>query len=274
MKPLENITIIELSTMITASLAAMMLAEQGATVIKVEPVDSGDPLRYIGSSRGGISGLFANCNRGKRSLAIDLKQDQGQAAVTALIEKADILLHNFRPGVMDNLNLGSATLRRKNPRLIYAAISGFGTSGPLAGAPAYDPVIQGHSGMAASQGQEGPAFIRNLMCDKITAYTACQAVTSALFQRERTGQGQHIDLSMLDSGMFFMYPDAYMNHTLVGDDIAPQPLLADVLYQMTLTSDGGITISAATERQRNGAVRPNSSIFFSWLRVYRRRMPR
>jgi crotonobetainyl-CoA:carnitine CoA-transferase CaiB-like acyl-CoA transferase len=109
--------------------------------------------------------------------------------------------------------------------------------------------------MAASQGQEEPAFIHNLMCDKITGYTACQAVTSALYLREKTGEGQHIDLSMLDSGMYFMFPDAYMNHTLLDDDVAQQPLLADLLYQMTLTRDGGITVSAATQKQRDGVVK-------------------
>ncbi len=255
MKPLSDVVVIELSTMITASLAAMMMAEQGAQVIKVEPTDSGDPLRYIGASKGGISGIFANCNRGKQSVRIDLKSEQGQTLVEQLALKADVVIHNFRPGVMNKLNLGSERLRAVNPRLIYMAISGFGSTGPMKDAPAYDPVIQAHSGMAASQGQEEPRFIHNLMCDKITGYTACQAVTSALYLREKTGVGQHIDLSMLDSGMYFMFPDAYMNHTLLDEDVAPQPLLADLLYQITRTKDGGITVSAATQKQRDGVVK-------------------
>ena len=241
--------------MITASLAAMMMGEQGARIIKVEPIEAGDPMRYIGTAKGGISGLFANCNRGKRSVRIDLKSEEGQALVRELAAGVDVVIHNFRPGVMEKLNIGSETLRGINKRLINMAISGFGTSGPLRDAPAYDPVIQAHAGMTASQGREAPAFIRNLMCDKITAYTACQAVTAALYQREKTGEGQHIDLSMLDAGLFFLFPDAFMNHTVLDDDAAFQPLLADLLYELTVTKDGGITISAGNERQRQGVLR-------------------
>ncbi len=188
MKPLEDVTVLEFSTMITASFAAMMMAEQGARVIKVEPTDVGDPMRYIGTAKGGISALFANCNRGKESIGINLKEAAGQSLIHRLVEEADVVIHNFRPGVMDKLNLGSEKLRALNPRLVYVAISGFGKDGPLANSPAYDPVIQAHAGIAASQGKEAPAFVRNLICDKITAYTACQAVTAALLVRRRTAE--------------------------------------------------------------------------------------
>ena len=255
MKPYEGVTILEFSTMITASFAAMMLAEQGARVIKVEPVESGDPMRYIGAAKGGISALFANCNRGKESIRLNIKDEAGQALVRELVADCDVVIHNFRPGVMDKLNLGCETLQAINPRLIYAAVSGFGTTGPMSSAPAYDPVIQAHTGMTAAQGAGSHAFIRNLMCDKITAYSACQAVSTALYMREKTGEGQRIDLSMLDAGMFFLFPDAYMNHTLLDDDVPPQPLLSDLLYELTLTKDGGLTISAATEGQRAGVVK-------------------
>lgn len=254
MKPLEGITILEFSTMITASFAAMMMGEQGARVIKVEPIEMGDPMRYIGTAKGGISAIFANCNRGKESIRVNLKDNAGQSLIKEMVKSADVVIHNFRPGVMDKLNLGSDPLRQINPRLIYMAISGFGTKGPLSAAPAYDPIIQAQTGMTASQGRGSHLFIRNLMCDKITAYTACQAVTSALYQREKTGEGQHIDLSMLDAGLFFLFPDAYMNNTLVDDDVQVQPLLSDLLYELTLTSDGGLTISAATEKQRAGVL--------------------
>lgn len=119
MRPLEDIRVLEFSTMITASFAAMMMAEQGARVIKVEPLAMGDPMRYIGTAKGGISALFANCNRGKRSVCIDLQQPEGQELATRLAEQADVLLHNFRPGVMERLNLGSDALRRRSPRLIF-----------------------------------------------------------------------------------------------------------------------------------------------------------
>lgn len=250
MKPLDGVTVLEFSTMITASFAAMMLAEQGATVIKVEPMNVGDPMRYIGASKGGISSLFANCNRGKRSIRVNLKEQEGQALIRELVPSVDIFIHNFRPGVMDKLNLGSDALRELNPRLIYAAISGFGKAGPLGNAPAYDPIIQAQAGLTATQGKEEPGFFRTLICDKITAYTACQAVTCALYVREKTGVGQHIDLSMLDAGLFFVFPDGFQNHTLLDDDHVPGPLLIDLLYELTLTKDGAVTISAATDEMQ------------------------
>jgi len=246
MKPLEGVTVLEFSTMITASFAAMQLAEQGARVIKVEPLNVGDPMRYIGATKGEISSLFANCNRGKEAIRVDIKSQAGQQLIREMVPSIDVLIHNFRPGVMDKLDLGSESLRALNPKLIYTAISGFGHSGPKSEEPAYDPIIQAQSGITATQGVGEPAFFRTLICDKITAYTACQAVTSALFYRERTGDGQHIDLSMLDAGLFFIFPDGFQNHTLLDDDVAPQPLLIDILYEPTLTKDGAVTISAGT----------------------------
>ena len=251
MKPLEGITILEFSTMITAALASMMLAEQGARVIKVEPSDRGDPMRYIGARKGDTSSLFAGCNRGKESIKIDLKSEAGQAVIRDIVSQVDVVIHNFRPGKMESLNLGCDALRAINPKLIYMAISGFGTEGPLRHAPAYDPIIQAHTGMAATQGSdESPAFIRSLLCDKITAYTACQAVTSALFARERTGEGQLIDLSMLDAGLFFMFPDGFQNHALLDEDTIPGGMLIDILYDLTLTKDGGITVAAANQEMQ------------------------
>ena len=251
MKPLEGITILEFSTMITAALASMMLAEQGARVIKVEPTDAGDPMRYIGARKGDISSLFAGCNRGKESIKVDLKSEAGQAVIHEMIPHIDVVIHNFRPGTMETLNLDFTTLEQLNSRLIYMAISGFGTEGPLRRAPAYDPIIQAQCGMAATQGSdESPTFIRSLLCDKITGYTACQAVTSALFARERTGNGQIIDLSMLDSGLFFMFPDGFQNHALLDEDTIPGGLLIDILYDLTLTKDGGVTVAAANQEMQ------------------------
>lgn len=254
MQPMEGIKVVEFSTMITASFAAMMLGEQGAQVIKVEPIELGDPMRFLGSQKGGISALFANCNRGKKSLRIDIKTDEGRKIVEDLISDADVLLCNYRPGVMNKLGLGSEHLRAINPKLIYCGVSGFGTEGPDRDTPAYDPIIQAQAGFAAVQGagKEGPEFVRNLTCDKVTAYTACQAVTAALFHRERTGEGQHIDLSMMDAGLFFLFPDGFMHRTLLDEDVEPAPPLSELLYDLTLTKDGGITMSAATQAQQVG----------------------
>ena len=254
MQPLDGTKVLEFSTMITASLAAMMMGEQGASVIKVEPVELGDPMRYLGSSKGGISALFANCNRGKQSLSLDLKSAEARAVVEQLVAEADVLLCNYRPGVMDKLGFGSQHLRSLNPRLIYCAISGFGTEGPDRGTPAYDPIIQAQSGFAAVQGagKAGPEFVRNLTCDKITAYTAFQAVTAALLVREKTGEGQHIDLSMMDAGLFFLFPDGFMHRTLLDEDAEHNPPLSELLYDLTVTKDGAITLSAANQAQQVG----------------------
>ena len=254
MLPLEGIKVLEFSTMVTASLAAMMMGEQGASVIKVEPIELGDPMRFLGSNKGGISALFANCNRGKQSLRLDIKSAQGRAVIEQLAVETDVLLCNYRPGVMDSLGLGSEHLRSLNPRLIYCAISGFGTEGPDRDKPAYDPIIQAQSGFTAVQGagKEAPEFVRNLTCDKITAYTACQAVTAALFVRERAGEGQHLDLSMMDAGLFFLFPDGFMHKTLLDEDAEHNPPLSELLYDLTVTKDGGVTLSAANQAQQVG----------------------
>ncbi len=253
--PLKGIKVVEFSTMITASLAAMMMAEQGAEVIKVEPIELGDPMRYLGTGRDDLSGLFANCNRGKQSIRINLKSPQGRDIVATIVQGADVLINNFRPDVMENLGLGSELMRATHERLIYVAISGFGTEGPMRNAPAYDPVIQARAGIASLQGQQSAAFMRTLMCDKITAYTASQATTAALFQRERSGKGQHIDISMLDASLSFIFPDGYMNHTLLDDDVEQKPLLADQIYTPIVTADGTLTVSTATQQQRSGVFR-------------------
>jgi crotonobetainyl-CoA:carnitine CoA-transferase CaiB-like acyl-CoA transferase len=254
MKPLDGIRVLEFSTMITASFAAMMLAEQGAQVIKVEPLELGDPMRYLGSMKGGFSALFANCNRGKQSLRLDIKSDAGREVVEKLAAETDVVLCNYRPGVMDGLGLGADRLRELNPRLIYAAVSGFGTEGPHRDAPAYDPIIQAQAGFAAvqGQGQDGPQLMRSLLCDKVTAYTACQAVTTALYVREKTGQGEKIDLSMMDAGLYFLFPDGFMHQTLLDDDVDHSPPLSEMLYDLSPTKDGGVTLSAATPAQQVG----------------------
>jgi len=240
LKPLNGIKVIELSNMVTASLAAMTLAGQGADVIKVEPLGIGDKLRHFGSQKAGISGVFNNCNRGKQSLAINLKSKTGQEAVRRLILGADILIHNYRPGVMSKLGLKSDELRQANPKLIVCSLTGFGRQGPLKNAPAFDHVIQAISGMTGVQGKKGALeFINMLVCDKITAYTAAQAVTAALVVQARTGQGQHIDISMLAASLAFMWPDGMMHNTLLAKDALQLAPMADY-YQTFKTRDGYI----------------------------------
>lgn len=251
-KPLAGLKVVEMSTMITCSLAAMMLRAQGAEVVKVEPVLMGDPMRYLGSQKNGLSALFHNCNRGKRSLAIDLKHDTGSEAVKRLAGEADILLNNYRPGVMDKLGLGSDVLRAANPRLVNVAVTGFGTIGPLAERPAYDHVIQGISGLTGMQGDgDSYDFIKMLICDKVTAYTVAQAATAALVARATTGEGQHIDISMLHACLAFMWPDGMMHFTLQDEDAIDLPPMSDY-YQTVNTSDGAIAAAALTDGHWQG----------------------
>ena len=247
-QPLAGIRVVEFSTMITASLATMMFAQQGADVIKVEPPGIGDPMRWLGSQKAGISGLFHNCNRAKRSITLDLKSAEGVAHARQLCLSADVVIHNYRPGVMDRLGLGSAALRSARPELIYCAITGFGHEGPLSDRPAYDHVMQAMSGFMTLQGHpEGFAYVKTLICDKITAYTAAQAITAALFARERISMGQHIDLSMLESCIAFLWPDGGMHLTLKGDDVTHGAPFADY-YQLPLrTTDGAIAYAAMTD---------------------------
>jgi crotonobetainyl-CoA:carnitine CoA-transferase CaiB-like acyl-CoA transferase len=133
-------------------------------------------------------------------------------------------------------------------------VSGFGTEGPMSDAPAYDPIVQAQTGFPAVQGQgkDSPEFMQSLMCDKVTAYTVCQAVTTALYTRERSGEGEHIDLSMMDAGLYFLFPDGFMHHTLLDDDATNQPPLSEILYRLSATSDGAVTASAATPAQQVG----------------------
>ena len=242
-KSLSGIKVVELSNMVTASLAAMTLAQQGAEVVKVEPLGMGDKLRHFGSQKMGISGVFNNCNRGKKSLAINLKDPAGQEAVRKLALEADILIHNYRPGKMSKLGLGSETLRAANPKLIVCSLTGFGRMGPLKDSPAFDHVIQALSGITGAQGKNGKLeFVNMLVCDKITAYTAAQAVTAALFHAARTGEGQHIDISMLAASLAFMWPDGMMHETLQGDGVVHlAPMKA--YYQTIKTVDGYISLA-------------------------------
>ena len=248
LQPLAGITIIELSNMITCSLAAMTMSAQGANVIKVEPPGMGDKMRPLGTQKNGVSGFFHNCNRGKRSLAIDLKSQAGVDAVKELASKADILIHNYRPGVMNRLGLGSDDLRNENPKLIYIAISGFGTSGPMADLPAFDHVIQGIVGFTDLQSSEEDSFdhIKTFICDKVTAYTACQAATAALLARNNTNCGQHIDISMLHACLSFMWPDGMMHRTLKDDDRFEMSPGSDY-FQTINYSDGGIAVAPLTD---------------------------
>ena len=186
------------------------------------------------------------------SLAIDMKNQQGIEAVRRLAAEADVMVNNYRPGVMDALGIGPDAVRALNQRLVNVSVTGFGTVGPMAQRPAYDHVIQGISGLTGLQGgdYEGDAeydFIKMLICDKVTAYTVAQAATAALVARASTGEGQHIDISMLHACLAFMWPDGMMSHTLQDDDIIEMPPMSES-YHVLNTKDGSIACTALTDQ--------------------------
>ena len=195
--------------MVSGPVAAMMLADQGADVIKVEP-PAGEQLRHLGAPHNGVTAMFYSCNRGKRSIALDLKTDAGRDVLTDLIRGTDVLLQNFRPGAIERMGFGEDVVRSLNEKIIYVSISGFGAQGPYAHKRVYDPVIQALSGatdIQANRETGKPAMFRIIIADKVTSLTAAQAISSALFHRERTGEGQHIRLSMLETMLAFFWPE-------------------------------------------------------------------
>jgi crotonobetainyl-CoA:carnitine CoA-transferase CaiB-like acyl-CoA transferase len=253
--PLDGVKVLDFSVMISGPLAAMMLADQGADVIKIESPGLGDIMRFLGTNKGGMTGIFANNNRGKRSIVVDLKQPAGRDLVLGLVEDADVLIQNFRPGAMERLGLGYDDVRAVNPDLVYTSISGYGQDGPYSGRRVYDNVIQAASGLASVQADPvsgEPALYRTLICDKTTAYTAAQAITAALYARAagRAG-GQHVELAMLDTAIAFMWPDSAMDAALLDDDASRSPTIA-ANYAVTRLADGFAAASPVTDSEFRG----------------------
>jgi crotonobetainyl-CoA:carnitine CoA-transferase CaiB-like acyl-CoA transferase len=243
--PLEGFRVLDLSAVLSGPIAAGMLADQGADVIKVES-PGGDTSRHIGQRKADISSMFLAANRGKRSIVLDLKQPEAQDIVRELVQRADVLLENFRPGAMDRLGLGHAAMLALNPRLVYVSISGFGQTGPQAGERAYDAVIQAVSGISASHRNPisgEPQVLAAAICDKLTALTAAQAICAALLARERTGKGQWVELAMLDAAVAFQWPDAMYNHVFIDDALAPVAEFG-VSQKPWKTADGYVMTSA------------------------------
>ena len=249
--PLDGYRIVDLTQNVAGPLATMILGDQGADVIKVEPLEGGDATRSSARRRGGFSTSFLNNNRNKRSLAIDLKAAAGCRALLKLCEGADVFVQNFRPGVVERLGLGEDAVRAVAPDIVYVSISGFGEIGPYAQKPVYDPVIQAYSSLATIQAGADdvrPRMLRTILPDKLTAITASQAITAALLARERTGKGQHVRLAMLDAVLAFLWPSDMGDQTFIGDEPATQEKASatDLVYE---TADGWITVAVQTNAQ-------------------------
>src|SRR5712671_2213258 len=255
--PLHEYRVVDLTSNVAGPLATMILGDQGADVIKVEAPDGGDATRAGAGRRDGFSASFLNNNRNKRSIVLDLKTAGGREALLRLAAGADVFVQNFRPGVADRLGVGEEPIRAVSPKIVYVSISGFGEKGPYAEKPAYDPVIQGFSGLATVQAGSDdarPRLLRTILPDKLTAITASQAITAALLARERTGEGQHVRLSMLEAVVAFLWASDMSGQTFVGDEPPDQEAAStiDLIYE---TSDGYITAAVVTDKQWQGLTR-------------------
>jgi crotonobetainyl-CoA:carnitine CoA-transferase CaiB-like acyl-CoA transferase len=255
--PLTGIKVIDVSQIVSGPFAVMVLADQGADVIKVEQPGYGEMTRLGPFWRGGLSALFANVNRGKRSVVLDLTKDKGREILLRLVKDADVFVQNWRPGAAARLGLGYEELSKVNPRLIYCSISGYGDSGPYSDRRVYDPIIQGITGHVAIQVNPDipiPDLIRNVVVDKATSLMSAQAITAALFARDRGAGGQHINVPMVDASVFFFWPDGMMKHTFIGEAERQGPALYDV-YRIWPTADGHLIYFAASDSEFHGLFR-------------------
>ena len=250
--PLTGVKVVELGQMIAVPAATHVLASYGAEVIKVEDAEGGDPLRFFGSQKNGTSGWFANSNGGKRSIALDLKNDATKDVMWRLIEQADIFIEGFRAGVIDRLGFGHDPVRARCPSIIYCSSSGFGPTGPYADQPVYDPLIQSLTGWAGVQQHDGePSLVRGMVADKIGAYTNAQAMMAALIKSGRTGEGSHVQVSLLEANLDFVWADVMMDCTLLDDDVEHRPNLLGI-YRLFGCSDGWVSIAPGADRHWQG----------------------
>lgn len=255
--PLHGVRVIDVTEVISGPLATMILADQGAEVVKVEPPKYGDESRQLANYRAGMAAMYLNCNHGKRSIGIDLKKAEGLELLYELVRGADVFAQNWRPGAAERLGVGELDLRRVNPRIVYASISGYGDDGPYASRRGYDPIFQALTGYVAAQLNPEipiPDLVRNAVVDKATSYALAQGITAALFARERGAPGQHVRVSMLDAGLAFFWPDGMLRHSLVGDGVE-NFVVPGERYQLLATSDGQIVLWTSTSAQIQASLR-------------------
>jgi crotonobetainyl-CoA:carnitine CoA-transferase CaiB-like acyl-CoA transferase len=249
--PLSGYKIIDLTTVISGPFATMLLADQGADVIKVESVHAPDHARGAGHGENQFTATFLNNNRNKRAITLDLKSNEGREILLKLAETADVFIQNFRPGVVERLGVDEDSVRKVAPDIIYTSISGFGESGPWSHKPVYDPIVQAISGLTTIQGgsdEERPRLVRTILPDKLTGMTTAQAISSALASRERNGAGQHVRVSMLDTVISFLWASDMGGQTFVGKEVSTQraATFIDLIYE---TQTDYISVSAMSNKQ-------------------------
>ncbi|MEL7155161.1 MAG: CoA transferase [Actinomycetota bacterium] len=246
---LEGIRVIDVGSAVAGPWASTWLADQGADVIIVEPVDRKDVMRVTGPVNGDVSGCWVQLHRNKRAIRIDLGRPAGRDVLLQLVAGADVFSQNMRPGVVQRLGLGYDDVRAVVPEVIYLSVSGFGSSGPYATQPVYDPVIQALSGMADIQGGD---YFKTFAADKITAMTAANTVLAALVARERGKGGQHVEVNLFDAAVSWLWMDCMWNHSMEG--IEAVPTYTD-WYAPYDTLDGQIAAVWVTEPQFAGALK-------------------
>lgn len=249
--PLEGIEVLDITQAVAGPVATMLLAELGANVIKVEFPGIGDLTRMSGFSKGGLNSSVVGCNRGKRSIQVDMKTDEGRDIVLDLAERADVVVQAMRPGKIDALGIGYDAVRARNNDVIYVSLSGYGPDGPYSERAVFDPVLQALCGYVSIQVNPQipfPDLMRMAVIDKAVSWEIATSVCAALFARERGSGGQHLDVAMVDVAIAFLWPDGGMAHSLLDEDVVPGRHLSSVL-SMSETADGHIVYFAVLPHQ-------------------------
>lgn len=249
-KPLEGVVVLDLSRVLAAPYTGMILADMGADVIKVERPGKGDDSRAYGPFKNGESVYYMSLNRGKRSMTLNMKSEEGKQILKDLVKQADVLVENFRGGTMDKLGLGYDVLKEINPRLIYSACTGFGMTGPYKHDPAYDVIVQGMGGIMSITGQEGgePTKIGASIGDITAGIFSAVGIMIALYNREKTGKGQLVDVSMLDCQVAIL-ENAIARYMNAG--VSPKPIgnrhASITPFQSLKTKDGYVIVAVGND---------------------------
>jgi crotonobetainyl-CoA:carnitine CoA-transferase CaiB-like acyl-CoA transferase len=238
--PYKGVRVLELTSTVSGPFAGMMLADQGADVIKIEPPGIGDLARFMGTIKDGMGAMFSTLNRNKKCICLDFKNEEDLEVLKKLVSTADVLIENYRPGIVKKLGIDYESLSKINPDLIYCSISGYGQSGPYREKKVYDPLIQGTVGIPLAQNNQSPELIRTIIYDKVTGLTSAQAISAALYQKAIGEGGQYLPISMMESALYYNWPDLMMNYTFDegGVNIGE---LAD-LFEVYETNDGGVVL--------------------------------
>ena len=237
---LEGIRVIDLTRIIAGPFCTQLLADQGAEVIKIEPPGIGDLARFMGTIKDGMGAMFSTLNRNKKCICLDFKNEDDLQVLMNLVATADVLIENYRPGIVKKLGIDYDSLIEIKPDLIYCSISGYGQSGPYVEKKVYDPLIQGTVGIPNAQSSVFPELIRTIIYDKVTGLTSAQAISAALYQKANGEGGQYLPISMMESALYYNWPDLMMNYTFEegGLNIGE---LAD-LFEVYKTLDGGVVL--------------------------------